>query len=207
LIETPNREPFPADGGTDEHWNLMERPVTPLRLIAQPEDQQLPVDTKSLESVFRAYSKYVAGVAARLLGRDDEVDDVVQMVFLTALKGMKQLREPKAAKGWLATVTVRVATRKLRYRRLKSWVGMDEAPDYGESVVAPGATPEERLLLSRVYAVLDELPTKQRVAWTLRHVEGERLEDVARLSGCSLATAKRWIASAQASIEGVVSDE
>src|SRR5579863_9780115 len=104
----------------------MERPVTPLRLLSSPEADGAPVDTSSLEAVFRAYSKYVAGVAARLLGRDEEIDDVVQTVFLTALRGMKQLRDPKAAKGWLATVTVRVATRKLRYRRLKSMVGFDE---------------------------------------------------------------------------------
>jgi RNA polymerase sigma-70 factor (ECF subfamily) len=185
----------------------MEHPVTPLRLLSPPEDDGGRVDTSSLESVFRAYSKYVAGVAARLLGRDDEIDDIVQTVFLTALHGMKQLRDPRAAKGWLATVTVRVATRKLRYRRLKSMVGMDDAPDYAENVVAPGASPEERVLLSRVYTVLDELPAKERVAWTLRYIEGERLEDVAKLCGCSLATAKRWIARAHSAIEGVVSDE
>ena len=69
------------------------------------------------------------------------------------------------------------------------------------------ASPEERVLLSRVYTVLDELPAKERVAWTLRYLEGERLEDVAKLCGCSLATAKRWIARAHSAIEGVVSDE
>jgi RNA polymerase sigma-70 factor (ECF subfamily) len=165
------------------------------------------IDTRSLDAVFRGYSKYVAGVAARLLGRDDEVDDVVQTVFLTALRGLKNLRDPRAARGWLATVTVRVATRKLRFRRFKAMVGLDDAPEYAETIAAPGASADDRLLLSRVYAVLDELPSRQRVAWTLRYIEGERLEDVARLSNCSLATAKRWIAAAHEAVEGVVSDE
>ena len=40
-----------------------------------------------------------------------------------------------------------------------------------------------------------------RVAWTLNYVEGETLEEVARLCGCSLATAKRRIAAAQRFIE------
>jgi DNA-directed RNA polymerase specialized sigma24 family protein len=39
------------------------------------------------------------------------------------------------------------------------------------------------------------------LAWSLRHLEGERLEDVAERCGCSLATAKRWIATAQARLE------
>jgi RNA polymerase sigma-70 factor (ECF subfamily) len=50
--------------------------------------------------------------------------------------------------------------------------------------------------LAKVYAVLDALPSDERVAWSLRHVEGERLERVAELCGCSLATAKRRIAAA-----------
>jgi RNA polymerase sigma-70 factor (ECF subfamily) len=45
------------------------------------------------------------------------------------------------------------------------------------------------------------------VAWLLRHVEGERLQDVALACGCSLATAKRRIASAQAALAGVIDDE
>src|SRR5579872_6762029 len=122
----------------------MEAPFTPLHLVpADPEGAA--VDPRSLESVYRAYSKYVAGVAARLLGRDDDVDDVVQSVFLTALKGMSRLKEPKAAKAWLATVTVRVATRKLKFRRFKAMVGLDDAPDYAEAAVATGASPEEKL--------------------------------------------------------------
>jgi RNA polymerase sigma-70 factor (ECF subfamily) len=55
--------------------------------------------------------------------------------------------------------------------------------------------------------VLDELPAAERLAWTLRHVEGERLEQVARQCGCSLATAKRRIAAAQDAIEQAVSDD
>jgi RNA polymerase sigma-70 factor (ECF subfamily) len=60
----------------------------------------------------------------------------------------------------------------------------------------PGAGPEERQLVIEVYRALDCLPARERVAWTLRNVEGETLERVAVLCGCSLATAKRRIASA-----------
>jgi RNA polymerase sigma-70 factor (ECF subfamily) len=34
------------------------------------------------------------------------------------------------------------------------------------------------------------------VAWTLRHVEGQKLEEVAQYCRCSLATAKRRISAA-----------
>ena len=46
----------------------------------------------------------------------NEVDDLVQDVFVEVLRGLKRLREPAAFKGWLAQITVRTATRRLRQR-------------------------------------------------------------------------------------------
>jgi RNA polymerase sigma-70 factor (ECF subfamily) len=151
-----------------------------------------------LEDVFRAYSRYVAAIGLRLLGTDDEVDDVVQEVFVAAIRGLRDLREPGAIRGWLATVTVRIARRKLRRRRLRAFVGLD-VPDYTHLAVAAGQ--EQALLIARAYRVLDQLPVDDRIAWMLRHVEGESLESIAKICGCSLATAKRRIARAQAELD------
>jgi RNA polymerase sigma-70 factor (ECF subfamily) len=165
-----------------------------------PEAADMADSRLSLELVFRKYSRYVAAVAFRLLGRDDEVDDVVQEVFLQAVRGISRLREPEAVKGWLATVTVRVAGRKLRMRRLRGLFGLDDRHEY-EQVAGRETPPDERALLSRVYRMLDDLTVGERLAWTLRYVEGEQLDDVARICGCSLATAKRRISSAQGKLE------
>lgn len=177
-----------------------------LRVVSTGDVETERVDVPlSLETAFRRYSPYVAAISLRLMGRDDEVDDVVQDVFLSAVKGFHQIRDPRAAKAWLATVTVRVVRRRLRLRRLKAVFGFDDMACIDEPV-APGASPEQRALLSRVYGVLDRIPVEQRIAWVLRHIEGEKLEDVARLTSCSLATAKRRIASAQGAIEEVLAD-
>jgi len=159
----------------------------------------------TIESLYRSHSSYVAGIALRLLGRDAEVDDVVQDVFLSAWKGITALRDPGAVKGWLATVTVRIARRKLRMRRVKQFFRFDDDPQY-ENVPAPGASAEERVLLAKIYALLDELPVEQRLAWTLRYVERQQLEDVAKMCSCSLATAKRRISAAQSALDGVIHD-
>ena len=170
---------------------------TPRSLALVPAVASVATTPVDFESLFRGYARYVAGVALKLLGRDGEVDDVVQEVFLRAVKGLKRDDNHDALKGWLATVTVRVASRKLKQRRLARWLQLDQAPGYLE-VAAATAGAEDRLLLGRVFAALDELRVSQRVAWSLRHLEGEPLDEVARLCGCSLATAKRRIARAQA---------
>ena len=157
-----------------------------------------------LAVLYRRYARYVAVVAMRLLGRDDEVDDVVQEVFLAAIRGAGELREPEAVRGWLATVAVRIAGKRLRRRRVRAWLGLDRAPDY--DLIAPGAAADERALLARVYRLLDRLPVRERLAWILRHVEGETLPRVAVLCRCSLATAKRRIGAAQARIDEELGD-
>ncbi len=155
--------------------------------------------------IFRRYSPYVAAIAFRLLGSDGEIDDVVQDVFMAAFEGLPRLREPAAVKGWLATVTVRKVRRRLRVRRTMAFFGFDDVPSRDEPV-APRADAEQQVLLRQVYRVLAEIPVEQRLAWALRHMQGERLEDVARLTGCSLATAKRRIAAAQETIEATLAD-
>ena len=82
-------------------------------------------------------------------------------------------------------------------------MGLDVPIEY-EELVDPALSPEDRVLLTRMYRALDSLPVNQRLAWSLRHIEGERLETVALMCGCSLATAKRRIVAAQKVISEAV---
>jgi RNA polymerase sigma-70 factor (ECF subfamily) len=149
---------------------------------------------------YQAYAGYVAALAFRLLGREAEVDDVVQDVFLIALDGLGHLRHAAATKAWLGTLTVRTVGRRLRVRKFTSLIGFHD-DDGEECFASTAASPEQRALLGEVYRVLEQLPVADRLAWTLRHVEGEPLDEVATLCRCSLATAKRRIAAAQRALE------
>lgn len=157
----------------------------------------------SLDDAFRAHARFVAGLGARILGRDADVDDVVQDVFLAASTRLGHLREPAALRGWLATITVRVARRRLRRRRLLTWLSLDDA---SPADVATTASAEDAVLVARIYEVLDTLPTDDRIAWCLRHFQGDDLQAVADAAGCSLATAKRRIARAHTAVRRALGD-
>lgn len=180
-------------------------PSEPVSQRITPEPPEVPLALLDLDALFRRYSSYVAAVAHRLLGRDEEVDDTIQEVFLIAVRSLRTVRDPGAIRGWLARITVRTARQRLRKRRVRAFLGLD-APAAYEHVSDSGASGEDRALLARVYRVLDALPANQRIAWSLRYIEGEPLESVATLSGCSLATAKRRIAAASRVIEETFSD-
>ncbi|MBW2734296.1 MAG: RNA polymerase sigma factor [Deltaproteobacteria bacterium] len=177
--------------------------------MKNPSDKrQLAMETPSLslDDLFRRYSRYVGAIGLRLLGSRDEIDDLVQDVFLAAARGLDRLQDPAAAKAWLITITVRKAKRRLQQRRMQRWFGFDKAVDY-EQLPDRMASPEERVDLVRVYAALDRLPVRQRLPWTLRHIQGERLATIAMLCECSLATAKRRISEASAAMGKVWLDD
>jgi RNA polymerase sigma-70 factor (ECF subfamily) len=156
------------------------------------------------DSLFDCHAGYVARVAARLLGRDDaDVDDVVQEVFFITLHRLHRIHSAEAVRPWLLTVTARTAKRVLRRRR---WRRLFLGESSAAEVPATGITADQRTLLVRVYRVLDEIEPKSRIAWVLRYVESERLDDIASACGCSLATAKRRIAAAQQRLMEVLED-
>lgn len=151
-------------------------------------------DRDQLEQVIRAHSAYVARLAYRVLGRDDEVNDLVQDVFVAYLRFHRSIREPDAVKGWLATTVIRMAHKRLRARRfrLKIWLCF-EINERRHDLPAPELSSDDRAAFMSLHRALDRVPPKARIAWVLRYLEQEQLEDVARLCGCSLATTKRRI--------------
>jgi RNA polymerase sigma-70 factor (ECF subfamily) len=155
-----------------------------------------------LAELFARYAPYVAKIGYKLLGRDDELDDLVQDVFVEAHRGLAQLRTADAAKGWLARITVRRAVRRLRRQKVRAFFSLDTLPEHAAPVDG-AATPEERAHVSAVYRKLEALPVPQRVVWVLRFVEGETLDAIAALCACSKATVQRRLRAAQRELQGV----
>lgn len=190
--------------GQARHLKLVE-PASPTRPHGAEERLDLAAPGQlDIDELFRDFAPYVAAVGFRLLGRRDEVEDLVQDVFMDAHRARNKLRVRHEAKRWLTVVAVRRARRRLRMRRLRTWLHLDEEHDHYEGM-RTDVTPEDQAFLAEVYQVLDRLPVQERLAWTLRHVQGEDLKTVAELLACSLATAKRRIAAAQKTLTREVS--
>lgn len=66
--------------------------------------------------VYVLHASYVAALAGRILGRNDDVPDVVQDVFLIVHRRLSDVREAGALRTWLGRITVREASRRLRWR-------------------------------------------------------------------------------------------
>ena len=126
---------------------------------------------------------------------------MLQDTFVIALQQMGRLRDPQAVAGWLMQIAVRLAHRRCRRRRLLGRLGFESGSDATLSLLARAeAGPETVAELALLDRMLRRVSAAERIAWMLRYVEGLSLQEAASSCRVSLATIKRRIARADATI-------
>jgi RNA polymerase sigma-70 factor (ECF subfamily) len=153
------------------------------------------------EVLYRRHSAMANRFAYRLLGRDGEVDDVVQDAFVTAFATLGRLDEGKSFSSWLCAILARTAMRARRRRRLLERFGFFQAKPLDlEGFVAPDASLDLRAEVQSLYAHMDRMPENLRTVLVLYRVEGMGQPEIAALLGVSTRTIKRWLARADAAV-------
>jgi RNA polymerase sigma-70 factor (ECF subfamily) len=157
-------------------------------------------DAVAKAALFHRYLPRVQRVVSRILGRDRELPDVLQDVFVHALSSIHTVHDPQALESWLAGVAKHTSLRFLRERSRRSSVRLFWDDDEQQEIepLALGYDPATRRALRSVYTALDRMPTQQRRVFALRYIEGVGLCELAASCGVSLATAKRRLRRAEA---------
>jgi RNA polymerase sigma-70 factor (ECF subfamily) len=163
-------------------------------------------DGRAEDALYRRHARHVVDTVRRLLGRYSDADDVVQDAFMIAFEQLKGLRDPGLFRAWLTQIAVTRVLRLLRRRRLQRALGLDRGTDDAtlEALADTGVRPDVAADLALIDTILATVPASARVAWMLRYVEGFALAEVAGACGCSLATAKRWIAAVEVRVAAVM---
>ncbi|HEX8068424.1 MAG TPA: sigma-70 family RNA polymerase sigma factor [Pyrinomonadaceae bacterium] len=127
------------------------------------------------------YTLYARMVHGLLLARVPygEVDDLVQDVFLLALRKLDSLRDAARFGPWLAMIARNRAMDFHRRRR-----ETDELPDTLAALPAPRAEANE------VLAIICELPEAYREPLVLRLVEGMTGPEIAERTGLAPASVR-----------------
>jgi len=151
-------------------------------------------DPRAAAVLYDRFGAKVNRLVWRLLGADQEHDDVVHQAFVNIVSSIGTLRNPASLEDWITGVTVNTVRREIRsrtYRRLLRLLP--------ESVEASSEEPsqEHQVTARRFFAVLEEMKPEHHVVLALHLVEGNTVQEVAAACGYSLATAKRRIAAAK----------
>ncbi len=193
------------------------RPRPALRVVAPehvaaPSDAALVVAARAgedwaREALCRRHAPAVLKLSHRLLGRDDEADDLAQDAFTQALASLDRLEDPQAFVAWMRAIVVRTAHKIVRRRVLMRRFGLgprSTRSDIDTDFISRDAPPDVHAELRAIYTLLDKLPARERIALVLRRVEGLSHEDIAEHLGVSLSTAKRLAVSSDEALERAI---
>jgi RNA polymerase sigma-70 factor (ECF subfamily) len=165
-------------------------------------------DRHAREGLYRRHAASLLAMSSRLLRNKAEGEEVVQDSFITAFEQLATLREPAAFRSWIGQIAISLVRRRIRRSRVLRFVGFEQSTEDASlsALAMPGMSVDRRAELALIDRILGTLRSDLRIAWTLRHVEGLELSEVASLCGCSLATVKRRIAEADAALKRHVDD-
>lgn len=145
---------------------------------------------------FTRYARYVERLLLGVLGPDAELRDVMQDTFMAAFRQIKGLRSPEALTEWLRTIAVGVAQNRIRSRQRNRWLLFFAPEQVPELTLSPGRA-EVTQALRAVYAVLEQMPAAERVAFALRHIEDMTVPEIAHSTQVSESTVKRRLQKAE----------
>jgi RNA polymerase sigma-70 factor (ECF subfamily) len=129
-------------------------------------------DRAAFGTLYERYGRMVHGVLLARVPRG-QVEDLVQDVFLSALRRLDSLRDPARFGGWLAMIARNRATDFYRQRR--------ETVELTDDVPGPDTAGDAEALA--VLATLRDLPDAYRETLVLRLVEGMTGPEIAARTG------------------------
>lgn len=156
------------------------------------------------ELLWDRYASVVRGLLRRSLGPEDEVEDLVQDVFLRFFSRMGRLREPAALRSFLLGIAVRVLRSELRRRRVRRRFGGGRDSLRSDLADAVGSNAEPAW---RMRWLLDQLKPETKILFLLRYVEGLDVAEIASTLEVSLATAKRRLRRANDTIASLAGQD
>ena len=145
-------------------------------------------DDSAFDRIVERYAAEVAALANRLLGWPQDVDDVVQEVFMAAFLGLRKFRGDCRLRTWLFTITINKCRRHRRHLQRRRSSRLDEtAPnlclnEHAEMVAIDTET------FAQVRRTVRALPARYREVVVLRYLQGLETAEICRLLGISTNT-------------------
>ena len=146
-------------------------------------------ETEVFSELVRRYQRMVGSVAWRYGIRREDIEDVVNEVFIKVFRNLHRYRPDHPFSTWLYRLAVNHSvdfTRRRRRDRLQ-----DEFPEQMEDPTpsqSSGVEQDEDATLLR--AALDEVSPKYQEALKLVYIEGLKVEDAARALAVPVGTVK-----------------
>jgi RNA polymerase sigma-70 factor (ECF subfamily) len=157
-------------------------------------------DEEAFAVLVRRYQAPLYRHAWRLTQDRRTAEDVTQEAFVSAWRRLPSLARPESFRSWLYQIATRRSIDLLRARRTEqSLDALDDAPQGALTAAQPepAAVAEHREQIADLATALRSLPLGQRLAWTMREIDGLSYDEIATALVIPLSTVRGRIARAR----------
>lgn len=144
---------------------------------------------------------------SRLAWRGADVDDLLQEVFIVALKRPEPLLTAQSPKAWLYGVAVKVASAARTRHRFRSFLGLEGAEELADENAGPFDAAARNEAKATVHRALAQLSAKRREALVLFELEGLSGPEIALALDIPLKTVWTRLFHARKDLEALLSPQ
>lgn len=127
--------------------------------------------------------------ACHMLGNVADAEEVLQDSFVRAWRSLARCDHPERFDAWLFRIVANRCRTTLARRRRRNEVALPPA-DAGILADGTPAPPERRAWREEISRALARLPSDQREAFLLKHVEEFSYEEISALTGAGVSALK-----------------
>jgi RNA polymerase sigma-70 factor (ECF subfamily) len=158
-------------------------------------------DVAAFGQLVHRYQRPMAALVSRMTDHADDVDDIVQELFLRAWKGLPRFRGDAQFSTWIYRIAVNTTIKHRSRRRGEATISLsaedltrgveslvapsDAATDHGNDPAIATIRKERE---AELLAAVRSLPEKQRSVVVLHYYDGLSCEEISAIVGCSLGT-------------------
>ena len=173
--------------GEEPAAEAREDPQREARLIEQAQRG----NHQAFEALLKLHERRIFALLGNFLRRRQDVEDLAQEVFLKAYLAIGRFRPGAPFAPWLNRIAVNACYDHLRSIRRRLEVALDDMAEREKVYLSAGGGSDDRAaardLAERILATLSP---KDRLAITLREVQGFDIPEIASALGCTRPAAK-----------------
>ena len=172
-----------------------------------------PLMQKEFDSLYQTYARRVYRQCYRMLGNQEDAEDLTQEVFLQLFRKASTFRGESSFSTWLHRLTINTVLMQMRrFRRWRGSVtsldavpvsddGANEFPTAASLLPAPATSPMDKINLD---VAIGKLSSGYKEIFLLHDHEGYRHDEIAKLLGISEGTSKSQLHKARLRLRHLV---
>lgn len=168
-------------------------------------------NTEAYRELYREYVDKIGGIAKSYLGVDD-VEDVVQEVFIKVYKSIRKFRGDSSLSTWIYRIAVNVCkdmlSKKRRRKEVLTSFGVEEDEKKITQEPADDVQPSDEFLKAlsaeEMKRSIDALSKEDRLLINLREIEQMSYEQISEIIGKPVGTVKSRLHYARERLRGIL---